>query len=119
MTRDATIVVRGISFEAKHGWTAAERKSFRTFAVDLEIRQDIARAALTDSLKDTLDYRGLCEMVVEIGTATTFRLLETLAARILDAIREQYPDAQIIVEVKKLHPPCAGHPEYTSVRLGG
>jgi dihydroneopterin aldolase len=117
--RDATIIVHGISFEAKHGWTAAERKVFRSFSVNLEIERDVAKAAASDSLKDTLDYRGLCELVVELGTASTYRLLEALAARIHDAVAARFPGARVMVEVRKLHPPCAGHPEYSAVRLGG
>lgn len=117
MPRPARIVVSGIHFEAKHGWTAAERKVFRSFAVDVEIERDVGRAAESDALRDTVDYRGLCELVVELGTASTYKLLETLCARIVDAVAAQVPGARITVEVRKLHPPCAGHPAFSSVRM--
>ncbi len=110
-------MVSGIHFEAKHGWTAAERKVFRSFSVDVEIERDVARAAESDALRDTVDYRGLCELVVEMGTSSTYKLLETLCARIVDAVATQVPGARITVEVRKLHPPCAGHPAYSSVRM--
>ena len=115
--RDAVISVHGISFEAKHGWTAAERKVFRSFSVDVEIEREVSRATESDALRDTVDYRGLCELVVEIGTSSTYKLLEVLCARICDAVAAQVPGARVTVEVKKLHPPCAGHPAYSSVRM--
>jgi len=111
------ILARGIEFEGRHGATAAERRSTRRFQVDLEVVAPDGRAAQTDRLEDTIDYSKLCELVVEIGTSGTCRLLETLATRIASAIGERHREAEVTVEVRKLHPSCPGHPEYTAVRV--
>jgi dihydroneopterin aldolase len=111
------IRARGIEFEGRHGATRAERRSSRRFRVDLDIEVADGRAAETDRLEDTIDYHELCHLVVEIGTSGTCRLLETLASRMAAAIGERHPSAAVTLEVRKLHPPCPGHPRYTAVRV--
>jgi dihydroneopterin aldolase len=74
-------------------------------------------AAVSDRLADTIDYRRVCAIAVEIGTSETFRLLEALAARIGRAIQEIYPTVEVHVELEKLAPPCPGVPASCGVRL--
>ncbi|MCG8421863.1 MAG: dihydroneopterin aldolase [Proteobacteria bacterium] len=109
--------MRGLEFEANHGYTAAERRATRRFRVDLEIRRSLAGAAKSDRLSDTIDYRKVCQAVLLIGTQSTFRLLEALAGRIGDAVQEMYPDVGITIELHKLAPPCPGVPESCGIRL--
>jgi len=112
------ILARAISFEGRHGVTAAERRAApRKFEVDVEVDVPDGRAAETDRLADTLDYYRICEVVVEIGTTGTCKLLETLATRMAAAVRQKAPAAVVTVEVRKLHPPCPGTPQYTAVRV--
>jgi hypothetical protein len=33
------------------------------------------------------------------------------------AIQERWPNTSVEIEVRKLHPPCPGNPDYTAVRL--
>ncbi len=120
MTQRGVIAVRGIKFEANHGALAAERERSRRFEVDLEVRPgapQLEAAVRTDRLAQTVDYRELCALVVAAGTEVTCHLVETVAARILDALAACHPDCDITVEVRKLAPPCAGDPEYAAVRL--
>ena len=74
-----TVFIRGLEFEANHGYTAAERKLTRRFRVNLELQLELAEAALSDRIGDTVDYRKICDLAVSIGTENTFRLLEALA----------------------------------------
>jgi 7,8-dihydroneopterin aldolase/epimerase/oxygenase len=112
-----TVFVRGLEFEASHGYTAAERRHTRRFRVSLELRTPLDAAAGSDRLADTIDYRRVCEIAVRIGTEETFRLLERLAARIAESVQEVYPRAEIAVELEKLAPPCPGCPESCGVRM--
>ena len=90
------------------GFTAAERKQVRRFRCHLELRRDLTDAARSERLQDTLDYRVVCALVVELGTQKTFRLLEALAGAIVTGIRERYPGVGVTVTLEKLAPPCAG-----------
>jgi 7,8-dihydroneopterin aldolase/epimerase/oxygenase len=114
--RDA-VYVTGISFEANHGYTAVERKGTRRFRCSIEIRRDLSAAARSDRIQETIDYRAVCAIAVEIGTSRTFKLLEALAAAIADAVQERYPDAGLTITVEKMAPPCPGAPEVSGVRL--
>jgi dihydroneopterin aldolase len=112
-----TVYVTGIQFEASHGYTAAERRGTRRFRCDVEIHRDLSQAALSDRIQDTIDYRAVCALAVEIGTARTFKLIEALAAAIADAVQDKYPDAGLTITVEKLAPPCPGAPDVSGVRL--
>jgi dihydroneopterin aldolase len=112
-----TVYVRGIEFQASHGYTAAERKQTRRFRCDIELERDLSLPAKSDRLADTIDYRALCALIVELGQAKTYRLIEALAGAIVAAVQERYPDAGVTVVVEKIAPPCEGTPEVSGVRL--
>jgi dihydroneopterin aldolase len=111
------VYIRGLEFEANHGYTAAERKLTRRFRVNLELRLPLAAAARSDSIADTVDYRKVCDLAVSIGTESTFRLLEALAGHIAGAVQDLYPAMEVTIEVEKLAPPCRGAPQASGVRL--
>jgi 7,8-dihydroneopterin aldolase/epimerase/oxygenase len=118
LSDSGVIYIRGVEFEANHGYTAAERKATRRFRLNLEIHTTLSRAALSDRLSDTIDYRKVCEVATQIGTQRTFKLLEALAGHIGHAIRELCPRANaVFVELEKLAPPCPGVPQACGVRL--
>jgi len=118
MAAPDAIFVSGIEFEASHGFTAYERRNTtRRFRCSIELTHDLGASALSDRLQDTIDYRRICALVVEIGTSRTFKLIEALAGAIVDAIQELHPDAGVTVTLEKLHPPCMGAPAATGVRM--
>ena len=72
---------------------------------------------MSDSIADTVDYWKVSEIVVELGTRSTFRLLEALAGEMAARIQELYPHAAVTVELEKLAPPCPGVPAACGVKL--
>ena len=113
-----TVHIRNVEFQGKHGASADERRSSRRFQVDVDLIIPDARARWRrDRLADTVNYRDVCEVVVQIGEARPYRLLEALAAEMLREMKQRWPQAQITIELRKLHPPCPGNPAYTAVRL--
>ncbi len=116
-SRSDAVLVRGIEFEANHGYTDEEQRSTRRFKVSLVLRASLRAASQSDHIRDTIDYRKVCEIVVSIGTQQTFRLLEALAGAIGAAIQATYPGVEVIIELDKLAPPCPGVPESCGVRL--
>jgi dihydroneopterin aldolase len=112
-----TVLIRNVEFQGKHGASADERRSSRRFQVDVDLTFPMTRSAESDRLADTVNYRDVCEVVVQIGEARPYRLLEALAAEMLREMRARWPQAQIVIELRKLHPPCPGNPAYTAVRL--
>jgi dihydroneopterin aldolase len=111
------VFVRGLEFEGNHGYTAAERRGTRRFRVNLTIELPLGAAAVSDRIADTVDYWKVSEVVVGLGTGSTFRLLEALAGAIGHKIQELYPHVQVSIELEKLAPPCPGVPASCGVRL--
>ena len=111
------VFVRGLEFEGNHGYTAAERRGTRRFRVNLTLELPLSAAAASDRIADTVDYWKVSDVVVGLGTKSTFRLLEALAGAIASKIQEIYPHAAVAIEVEKLAPPCPGVPAACGVKL--
>lgn len=78
-----------------------ERKIRQTVIIDLEMSADIARAAATDSVEDTLNYKSVAKRTQEFVSGSSFQLVETLAERIAGIIREEFGVAWVRVRVHK------------------
>ncbi|MEZ4358732.1 MAG: dihydroneopterin aldolase [Kofleriaceae bacterium] len=111
------VFVRGLEFEGNHGYTAAERRGTRRFRVNLELRVPLSDAAASDRISDTIDYWKVSEIVVSLGTKSTYKLLEALAGAMALEVQKTYPAAAVVVEIEKLAPPCPGVPAACGVRL--
>jgi len=116
VSQDA-VFVRGLEFEGNHGYTAAERRGTRRFRVNLTLETTLEAASRSDRIGDTIDYWKVSEIVVKLGTQSTYRLLEALAGAIGRSIQDAYPAVAITVELEKMAPPCPGVPASCGVRL--
>ncbi len=114
----ATLFLARIAFEGRHGATELERRTLRPFEVDVEIDSPLDRARASDNLTDTIDYRTVAEIIVQVGTSETHHLLESLAGQMLDTLGAKFPSATFRLELRKLAPPaCPGHPAHAAVRM--
>ncbi len=114
-----TIALAQLGFEGRHGATAVERRHTRKFEVDVEMVLEGTAAERSDRLADTVDYSKVAEVIVGIGTGEPHRLLESLARRMVDGLRDGFPGVgRIALALRKLNPPsCPGHPAYSEARL--
>ena len=78
-----------------------ERKIRQTVVIDLEMSADIAKAAATDSVEDTLNYKSVAKRIQEFVGNSSFQLVETLAERIAGIIRDEFGVAWVMVRVHK------------------
>lgn len=78
-----------------------ERRIRQTVIIDLEMSADIARAAATDEVVDTLNYKSVAKRVQNFVADSSFQLVETLAERIAAIIREEFDVAWVKVRVDK------------------
>lgn len=58
-----------------------ERRIRQTVILDLEMGADIRKAAATDRLEDTLNYKAVAKRLTEFVGGSEFFLVETLAER--------------------------------------
>jgi dihydroneopterin aldolase len=113
-----TLVLSNIRFRARHGATAAERRSYRAFEVDVEVDAPLQTAQSTDRLADTIDYRDVAQVILDVGTGKVHHLLEALARHMMDELATRFSQATIRLELRKLSPPgCPGRPNFAAVRM--
>ena len=117
MSKLDVVFVRGLEIEANHGYYEEERKTKRRFRVHVELSTSLRQASRSDALPDTIDYFKVCQIIVDVGTNQTFRLLETLAGNIARTLQDEYPTATVDIEVEKLAPRCPGVPQSCGVKL--
>ena len=78
-----------------------ERRIRQTVVIDLEMSADIARAAATDEIADTLNYKAVAKRIQDFVANSDFQLVETLAERIAAIIRDEFSVAWVKVRVNK------------------
>jgi len=78
-----------------------ERRIRQTVVIDLEMSADIARAAATDEVADTLNYKLVAKRIQKFVADSSFQLVETMAERIAAIIREEFDVAWVRVRVNK------------------
>jgi len=67
-----------------------EREIKQNVILDLEMGTDIRRAAETDNIDDTLNYKAVSKRVIDFVEQSEFELVETLAERVVAIIREEF-----------------------------
>ena len=78
-----------------------ERKIRQTVVIDLEMSADIAKAAATDEVADTLNYKSVAKRLQQFVGESSFQLVETLAERIAAIVRDEFGVAWVKVTVHK------------------
>ena len=63
-----------------------ERRDGQDFLVDVTVWLDLAAAAASDDLADTVDYGALAQLAAGIVGGPPRNLIETVAAEIADAV---------------------------------
>lgn len=89
MTGDR-VFLRGLSVECIIGFIDWERRVKQTVVVDLEIPVDCRRAARTDEVADTVDYKAVAKRVIAFVEESDFKLVETLAHRMAMLVLEEF-----------------------------
>ena len=112
-----TIKLQNIRTFSFHGCLEEEAKIGSNYRVDLEIKTDLRKSALTDELKDTVDY-VLLNRIVEEEMDIRSKLLEHVANRIITRIFKEIPSvSRIILAVSKLNPPIGGDVEAVTIEM--
>ena len=85
-----TIFIRDLRIDTVIGIYDWERAIRQTLSFDLEMATDIARAAASDSIDDTLNYKAVAKRIIAFVEASEFQLVETLAERVAELVREEF-----------------------------
>jgi dihydroneopterin aldolase len=82
-----TVELHGLALFGHHGVQEEERRRGQRFLFDLWL--DLAEPA-RDRIEETVDYRQVAACVHEVSDGMQFRLLESLAAAVADALLERF-----------------------------
>ena len=96
-----TIFIRDLRIDTIVGINDWERRMRQTVALDIDLAADCRRAAATDSVEDTLDYKALAKRVIGFVQASEFKLVETLAEGVADVIRSEFDVPWVRVRLNK------------------
>jgi len=84
------IFLRNLRIETVIGIFDWERKIKQPVFFDLEMATDIRKAAASDHIDDTLDYKSLSKAVIDYVENSDFQLVETLAEKVAELIMADF-----------------------------
>ena len=84
------IFIRGLRIETVIGINDWEREIKQIVSIDLELGTDIRKAAATDALEHTLDYKAVAKRLSQFVEESRFLLIETLAEHIAKVILNEF-----------------------------
>jgi dihydroneopterin aldolase len=80
------------------GW---EREVRQEVSIDLEMVFDCKRAAKTDAIKDTIDYKKITKGIIKFVEESEFQLQETLAESIAALVKNEYKVNSLKLRISK------------------
>ncbi len=80
------IELRGLIVRGHHGVFEHERRDGQDFVIDITVWIDLAAAAASDDLADTVDYGALAQRAADVVAGPPRNLIETVAAEIADGV---------------------------------
>jgi dihydroneopterin aldolase len=95
------IFLGGLQIETIIGIYDWERKTRQTVILDIEMAYDIQRAAETDDIEHTLDYKAVAKRVTAFVETSDFFLVEKLTVAIADIIRSEFNVSWVKVILNK------------------
>jgi dihydroneopterin aldolase len=95
------IFIHTLKTEAIVGIFDWERQVKQNVLIDIEFSADIRKAALSDSIDDTLNYKRVAKRVLAFVEGSSFHLVETLAEHIAMLILQDFGVAWVRISLSK------------------
>lgn len=95
------IFLHGLAVDCIIGFIEWERRVKQTIVIDVEMPVDCARAAQTDEVADTLDYKKVAKRLISFVENSQFKLVETLAHKLALLVIEEFGVEWVRLSVNK------------------
>ena len=95
------IFLSALSVECVVGIWEWERRVKQTVIIDVELAADIRKAASTDHIDDTVDYKKVSKRLLAFVGDSQFQLVETLTDRIAELIITEFGVSWVKVRLNK------------------
>lgn len=96
------VFLRGLCIETVIGIYDWEKEIKQSVVLDIEMSADIARAAASDRIEDTVDYKAISKRLKQFIGDSRFELVETLAENCARIIREEFDVAWVRLKLDKV-----------------
>lgn len=108
------ILIQELEVSYRVGVPDLERATPQRLLLNLDIQTDLASAAASDDLRQTIDYFVLTRRLLTFGKGRSWRLIEKLAVEIAEWVLTEFQAAAVEVEVRKFIVP---ETRYVAVRV--
>lgn len=81
-----------------YGW---ERHVKQTVVLDIEMGADIRKAAASDAINDTINYKDVAKRLIQFVGDSQFQLVETLAENVATILREEFHIPWVRIQINK------------------
>lgn len=116
-TLSSYIFLENIRLYAYHGVAPQEQTVGNEFVINLKLKVDVARAAETDEVADTVSYAAVFALVKEEMSIPS-KLLEHVCGRIVRRLLEHFPAIdEVAIKLAKRCPPMGADLDTAGVEM--
>lgn len=95
------VYIHGLEIKTVIGIYDWEREIKQTVNIDLEMAKDTRKAAEKDEIEYALDYKAVTKRLISFVEESEFKLIETLAEKISEIIRNEFDVAWLRLSLGK------------------
>ncbi len=95
------VFIEDLRIETVIGIFDWEREIKQAVSLDLEMGFDIRKAAASDAINDTLDYKAVAKRLIQFVEHSEFQLVESLAERCAAIVLEEFPVSWLRLKLGK------------------
>ena len=95
------IFLTGLRVDCVVGIWDWERQIKQTVVLDIEMAADIRKAAASDHIDDTIDYKKVSKRLLSFVGESQFQLVETLTERVAEIIVKEFGVRWVKVKLNK------------------
>ena len=95
------VFIKDLEVETVIGIYDWEREVRQLISISLVMDFDLTKAAKTDKIEDSLNYKKISKRVIKLAETLKSKLIENLAQKIADTILKEFPVSSIVVTVEK------------------
>lgn len=97
-----TVFIRELRIDAEIGVYEWEHNMKQPITLDIEVATDIRKAAETDDIEHTVDYKLMVDRITELVTSKHFKLVETIAENLAGVIQKEFGVTWVKLRIAKL-----------------
>ncbi len=95
------IFINDLQVETVIGIFDWEREIKQTISINLEMEFDISKAAQSDDINDSLDYKKVSKRIISLCEKADSYLVENLIEKIAQVVLKEFPVSKVTVSLEK------------------